>query len=230
MFGLIETLDEIYALAHAQAPFPPFGLERNNLLHMCFVICHRALLSAATSIGAGHPEDGPPITRRALEAAKVALAITMDSGNLEQWRAYDKRKLRWEDRADGSKPKGGSVQENYKGVAIEPLYSELQSFIAVLSDAIVHFTPEHVLSYEWRWAENSDGTTSLAFGVKEHAVANGMLLLADQHRLILRVFDRCLNGQLYANSTMHTLVQQALTQYKNLVKTEGLTEHVGDAW
>jgi hypothetical protein len=39
----------------------------------------------------------------------------------------------------------------------EPLHDELMTVIAVLSDFTVHFTPEHVLSYEWERTTNRRG-------------------------------------------------------------------------
>jgi hypothetical protein len=49
-----------------------------------------------------------------------------------------------------------------------------------------------VLGDEWERSQKKDGTKKLAVGVDEDSVAKGLLLLADQHRLILRVFNRCL--------------------------------------
>ena len=66
MFQFIETLDELYRTALAKAPFPKTGIEKNDFFYMSFVICHRALLSAAMCTGSGLPEDGAAITRRAL--------------------------------------------------------------------------------------------------------------------------------------------------------------------
>jgi hypothetical protein len=233
MFGLIERLDELYRVAHARAPFPKTDTEKDNLLQMCFFICHRALLSAATSTGSGLPEDGAAITRRALEAAKVALTIAVDAGNLEEWRALTTRTGRWQDRGKGIRPKGGPVNPQYKGLTAEPLHEDLMTVIAVLSDYTVHFTPEHVLGYEWERTTNSEGTTNLAFGLDEDAVAKGLLLLADQHRLMLRVFDRCLDGKLYSDTAVQAVVQEAFAQYKDLLIREGFTEElktVGDVW
>src|SRR3954452_6482744 len=84
LFRLIETVDELYRVAQSRAPFPKRDLEKDHLLRMCFLVCHRALLSAGTSIGSGLPEDGAATTRRALEAAKVALAVAVDPDNLEE--------------------------------------------------------------------------------------------------------------------------------------------------
>ena len=154
MFGLIERVDELYGVASAVAPFPKTDTEINNLLRMCFLICHRALWSAATSAGSGFPEDGAAITRRALEAAKVSLAITVDPGNFEKWRAVAERTRRWEDRGKGVKPKGGPINPDYNGLRTEPLYENLMASIATLSDFTVHFTPEHVHGYEWEETMN----------------------------------------------------------------------------
>jgi hypothetical protein len=233
MFALIERVDELYSAALAKGPFPNSGSGKDNLFKMCFVICHRALLSAATSTGSGFPEDGAAITRRALEAAEVALVITVDACNLEEWRARATRTARWEDRSKGITPKGGPVNPHYKGLAAEPLYQDLKTVKAVLSDAIVHFTPEHVLGYEWERTTNKDGTNNLAFGVDEDAVAKGLVMLADQHRLILRVFNRCLDGKLYDDDGVRIIAQEAFAQYKNMLVKEGFEEEVksvGDFW
>src|ERR1700686_790140 len=105
--------------------------------------------------------------------------------------------------------------------------------ITVLSDFTVHFTPEHVLGDEWEERTNKDGTTNVAFGVDEDAVATALLMLADQHRLILRVFNRCLNGKLYSDDAVQAVAQRAFKQYKDLLVREGFIEEVkvvGDAW
>lgn len=232
-FGLIERVDELYLVASAVAPFPKSDTERDNLFRMCFSICHRALLSAATSAGSGFPEDGAAITRRALEAAKVALAITVDAGNLEEWRAVAARTGRWEDRGKGVKPKGGPINPQYNGLRTEPLYQDLMAFIATLSDFAVHFTPEHVLGYEWEKTINKDGTTKVVFGLNEDEFRKELRLIADHHRLILRVFDRCLDGKLYGNADVQSAAQKTIAHYKDLLEREGFTEeikNVGDVW
>jgi hypothetical protein len=233
LYGLIEKVEGLYRAALAKAPLPKTPTERDNLVQMCFLICHRALASAATSTASGLPEDGVAITRRALEAAKVALAITIDPANLEEWRALNKRTGRWKDRGKGVKPKGGPISPQYKGLSTETLYEDLTGIIAILSDYTVHFTPEHVLAYEWQQIKNKDGTTDMAFGVDEDAVPHGLLMLVDQHRLILRVFNRCFDGKLYRDAAVQAVAQRAFAQYKDMLAKEGLTEelkNVGDVW
>lgn len=121
MFQLIEILDALDQTAYLKVPFPKHGQEEDDFLHMSFLICHRALLSAATSTGSGLPEDSAAITRRALEAAKVCLAVKADAGNFAEWKAIEVRKGRWEDRGKGNRPKG-AVNPQYKGISAEPLY------------------------------------------------------------------------------------------------------------
>jgi len=97
----------------------------------------------------------------------------------------------------------------------------------------VHFTPEHVLQYEWERTSNQGGTSDIAFGVSEDAIAKELLMIANQHRLILRVFDRCLDGQLYRDSDVKQIAHQAFEQYKDLLQREGFTAEaasVGDDW
>jgi len=233
MFKLIETLDELYRAVHEKAPFPATGAEKDDFTHMCFLICHRALLSAAMSTGSGLPEDAQAVTRRALEAAKVTFAIKVDPENFEIWKATEVRKSRWEARAQGIGTHRRPVNTQYKGVSGQPLYEDLQTVIAVLSDYTVHFTPEHVHGYEWEQTSHPDGTSSMAFGVKEDTVATELLMIVDQHRLILRIFDHCLDEQLYKDAQVKQIAQKAFDQYKDLLQREGLTEEattIGAAW
>lgn len=232
MFQIIQTLDELYREAHAKAPFPKAGLEKNDFFHMCFLICHRALLSAATSTGSGLPEDGAAITRRALEAAKVCLEVKADPDNFDVWKAIEVRKGRWEVRGTGVRPKGG-VNPHYKGTPAEPLYEDLKTVIGVLSDFAVHFTPELVAGYEWEQIRNMDGTVDMAFGVNEDAVAKELLMIAGQHRLIIRVFDHCLDGKLLGSPEVKQVSQRAMDIYKDLLRREGFIEEsatVGESW
>jgi hypothetical protein len=232
MYQLIDILDDLYRLVYLKVPFPKYDTERDNFFHMCFMICHRALLSAATAIGSGQPEDAPATTRRALEAAKAVLAMKADPDNFTVWKAIEVRKERWTARAQGGTPKG-PVKTQYKGMASEPLYQDLQAFIGVLSDYTVHFTPEHLLGYEWDQTHGPDGSADNSLGVDEDRVPKEFFFLADQHRLIIRVFDRFLDGKLLTCPEVKQLAQRALDLFKDLLRREGFTEqanNVGDNW
>jgi hypothetical protein len=125
------------------------------------------------------------------------------------------------------------VNPQYKGVLAEPLYQDLQAVIGTLSDFAVHFTPEHLLGYEWEQASRPDGGTDNSFRVDEDRVSKEFLMLAGQHRLIHRVFDRCLDGKLLGHPEVNQFAQRAMDLYKELLRREGLTEEattVGETW
>ena len=64
----------------------------------------------------------------------------------------------------------------------------------------------------------------IAFGVYEDAVPTELLMIADQRRLILRVFDHCLDGRLYQTAEMKHIANGAVEQYKDLLQRKGLIE------
>ncbi len=125
------------------------------------------------------------------------------------------------------------MNPQYNGVAADPLYQELKAVIGVLSDFTVHFTPEHVGQYEWEHTSRRDGTTNISIGMKEDAVAKELLMMAGQHRLIMRVFDRCLDGKFLKPPKVKQVAQQALDVYKDILRREGFTEEAttaGENW
>src|SRR5579872_5683569 len=134
MYPLMEALDELYRVGPAKAPFLPPGAsgdEQARIFAQCFFVCHRTFLSAAMATGSSLPEDGEAVTRRALEAATMCLAIKTDPANLQAWLSAEKRRARWEQREKGEAPKTLNVQ--YNNVKSEPLYEELQAQIGSLS-------------------------------------------------------------------------------------------------
>jgi hypothetical protein len=197
-FQYVKDLDQIYDQVYNVPPFPEFGnQEAENLTHMCFLLCHRSLLSAAMSILSGSPEDGAATTRRALEAAKLVYAISSDSANLTAWQQTRTRRQRWKDRGSATRLKPVSVQfQNCSG----DLYDELQSWLGVLSDFTVHFTPEYVHQYDWR--ENQHG---VQFGLEQDALVREIIVLAGCHYLILKTFDHCLQGRLLTGRAVRQL-------------------------
>src|SRR5258705_3563852 len=48
------------------------------------LLCHKAFICAALTIGRRHPDDAAAITRRAIEAVSIARAIKYDPANLER--------------------------------------------------------------------------------------------------------------------------------------------------
>ncbi len=224
LFQLIQSLDQLYQVAHASVPFPKTGVERDEFLHKCFALCHWSMLAAATNTGSGLPEDGPGITRRALEAAKVCVASKADPANFEEWRASEQRSARWSARAAGHKPKGPPVSPQYKNVSANPFYQEIQTLIGVLSDAAVHFTPEHFGLYIWEPTLNQDGSVDISLSIGENAVAYRLFQLIDQYLFIIRVFDHCLDGKLFTNGDIVRSARKVTDRLKELLVLENLPD------
>jgi hypothetical protein len=68
------------------------------------LICYKSMLSAAVLIAKLQPEDSVGITRRALEAARFAVAMKINPQNALQWTAYQERHDRWLRRREGKMP------------------------------------------------------------------------------------------------------------------------------
>src|SRR5260370_42215320 len=78
---LITTIDRMY---HTAVDLVPAHCPK-----LCFgkmlLMCHKALLSAATLIAQGQPEDAAPLTRRAIEIGHLAVAVHLDPENYIRW-------------------------------------------------------------------------------------------------------------------------------------------------
>src|SRR3569832_2419825 len=71
------------------------------------LLCHRSFLLAVSLIGGGHPNDAGPVTRRAIEMARIAFALTYDSENFDRWISCGGRGARGAAREAGGGPPGG---------------------------------------------------------------------------------------------------------------------------
>ena len=142
-FSVLGNLtDRLYEWAIGLVPKdspPPFG--------QLLLICHRSFLSALTLIGQAQPDDAAPISRRAIEVARLALAVKKNPKSAEEWVAYEKRMERWQARNRGEKPKPFSPKLDLP--RDHPIISELVKQLGIMSDASVHFTPEYFGSQHW---------------------------------------------------------------------------------
>jgi hypothetical protein len=68
------------------------------------MLCRRDFLVAASQIQRGLPFDSHGNTRRAVEIAKVALALRRNLANAEAWLKTEVRQRRWDARQQGLKP------------------------------------------------------------------------------------------------------------------------------
>lgn len=83
--AVIAAIDSAYAAAGAENKNVTTGLVR------ILIACHQAMYSATSCLARGVPLDAAAASRRALEAARTALAIKVDPRNAEKWTAYKER-------------------------------------------------------------------------------------------------------------------------------------------
>ena len=207
-YDLLKRVDHLYGVIHQSVDFSVNGSESAQVVHMAFLLCHRALLSASVAALSGNPEDSPALTRRALEAAKLVLAIKANPANFRLWTAPKQRIGRWKLRNAGQKPKE-QLRLNYEGLKDDPLFENIQALIGALSDIAVHFTPEHISGYEWLHIANPDGLT-VSFERSVEDVQQEALMLAAQHQLIHCVFDRYFDEAIRASGNVQDASQTAL--------------------
>lgn len=185
---LMPLVHALYSRALEVVPLDGLPLFGQTLL-----ICHKAFLCAVVTIGRRHPDDAAAITRRAIEAASLAVAVKADVGNFERWQDYERRSARWRARHAGEKP------PRFKAPKIEYPQSldRLRSHLGTLSDAYVHFTPEFAAGQEWR--RNKRGDQAYAelpyITVDAETIARELFVMGSFHTEILELFDRsCFDG------------------------------------
>ena len=141
---LIGAVDAAYKGAIGAVPRAGVPIIFARIL----LVCHKSRLSAATLIAQGQPEDSTGITRRALEAARVALAVKINDANALLWTAYQERHDRWLKRLQNEKPRSFIVR--FADVQGDALIERIDTHLGILSDASVHFTPEFYSNLDWR--------------------------------------------------------------------------------
>jgi hypothetical protein len=167
----------------------PIGSASMGRLMM---LCHREFLVAAGLIQRGLPYDAAANTRRAIEIAKLALALKKDPKNAEKWMKAPERQARWDARRSGQKPE--NLQSAYfPGVNDDPLYKALHDYFGMYSDAFVHFTPEFLGMQHFSESTDGDGIVrySLQYLAPERTVLQHGITLCGLHGRILNLFDAC---------------------------------------
>ena len=209
---LIGATDAAYRLAIEYVPPEGYTVAFGRFL----LICHKSLLSAATLIAQAQPEDSAGITRRAIEAAKLALAIKLNDENGRRWLSYQDD--RWVKRDLNEKP--ASFRLQLEGVRGDPLIDTLDKFLGILSDAHVHFTPEFYSSLDWEVRRNPDDSGEIHLNYFQRSpreVERHFILLAAVHGKILDAFDRCFDGRFRADEKVRAAVGEAWQIGKKLV-------------
>src|SRR5579863_3858759 len=185
---LIETVDHLYRST--------IDLVPQYCPRVCFgkmlLMCHKSLLSAATLIARGQPEDAALVSRRAIEIGQLAVAVHLDSQNYIKWLDEKRKMTRWEQRRKGERPSNDPGNKWGKEVLAHPLLAELRTFLGVLSDTDAHFTPEFEGNLQWseeiRPGEGATITLSY-FDTTVRTINLAFVNLAAIHLKLLDIFD-----------------------------------------
>jgi hypothetical protein len=208
---LIDSLDRAYRSVIEMVPElgPPIIYGRFVL------VCHKSMLSAATLIGQGQPEDAGGVTRRAVEAARVALAIKLNDENAAQWVAYEDRHDRWLRRLQNERPRSFRVE--FRDIRGHAVIERLDTHLGTLSDGVVHFTPEFYIGLDWEVREAAGSAAEIYlnyFQRDNRAIELALISLSAMHLTILEAFDACYDSRLQADGDC----QQALVDFIQLGK------------
>jgi len=199
--ALATAVESAYDAAFAAVP-TPLDSARDMWIWNTLGVCHRSFLVAASLIGRGHPDDAAGTTRRALEGARVALAVRYNEENWTKWAAYEQRMARWKDRERNVKPKPVSPQ-----LALPQGHQRLEplgKWLGMLSDAL-HFTPEFIGNYQPEMRPNK---AFLAYFTDDPAELDRALrCLAAVHLLILEFFDEAFGGAFTQSSAWRQAMQ-----------------------
>ncbi len=194
-----DLTDRLYEVAVALVPKsspPHFG--------QLLLICHRSFLSALTLIGQAQSDDAAPISRRAIEAARLALAVKRNPENAIKWVAYEKRMERWQTRDRGGKPKPLAPKLDLP--RDHPILPDLEKYLGIFSDSTVHLTPEYLGSQHW--IRNATRLELRYFTSDQRAIECSLITLIGIHGSILRIFDECLDGPFFSDDQWMQLWKQ----------------------
>ena len=194
-----DLTDRLYERASMVVPkssSPHFG--------QLLLVCHRSFLSALTLIGQAQPDDAAPVTRRAIEAARLALAVKRNPKNEMKWMAYEQRMERWKARNRGEKPKPLTTKLDLP--PDHPILTELERQLGILSDSSTHFTPEYFGSQHWI---RSEARIELQYFISDQrTIECNLITLVGIHVNILRVLDECLDGSFLSDEQWKRVWQQ----------------------
>ena len=177
---LIETVDRLYRTA--------LELGFAHCRRLCFgkmlLMCHKSLLSSATLIARGQPDDAALVSRRAIEIGHLAIAVHLDSQNYVRWLDVQRRTARWNERRKGQRPESEPSHKWGKDVLAHPLLTDLRTFLGMISDSDAHFTPEFEGNLQWSESVTPGDTLTLVldyFDTTKRVIHGAFLNLAGIH-------------------------------------------------
>lgn len=180
---LLGSIDQLYGLSVDLVP-------KDHWFGRFVLICHKEFLAAASLIAQGQPLDSVPVTRRAIDAIRVATAIKENPDSAKQWLAFAERHARWL-----ARQKGGKVPQlpTLNVPVAHPVTHALIEEYRILSDSATHFSPEYFASLDWKV---QDGQLFLNYFSDARTTEQHIVYLATAHVQILQVLDFCLDGTL----------------------------------
>ena len=215
---LIEPVSSLYDLSMSTlAPD-----KANPLYVKLFLVCGKALMSAAALIARGQPDDSAGVTRRAIEAACLARAIKHDKANLNRWLSYEKRLARWEAREQGRTPRPLSPKIIYPPG--HKTLDWLRGQLGVLSDVAVHFTPEFFDQQDWQTEDKGSGTVGLSlqyFESSQWTIERVLIALASVSLQILDLFNECFDNAFHGDARWRDLRAEIQRSGQALAKATG---------
>ena len=177
------------------------------------LVCYQSFLSAMSLIGQGQPQDAAPITRRAIEACRIAEAYKMESASIEDWIAYEEINERWRLRIIGEKP---DKKIYFSPRPKHPLLIELMDIWGVYSDAHIHFTPEYFKSLNWR--QKNKHSFLIYFQTDNKTLAREIITTTSVHLKILQFIDELLDLSLSANKVWKTIANKLINDEEKISK------------
>ena len=189
-----ELMPQIHSLYSRAIELVPQAAEAQGVLFSeSLLLCHKGFLCSAATIARRHPDDAASISRRTIEVASLAVAVKSDPGNFERWQAGEARMRRWAERRAGKKPRPFYPDVKYPE---NPRLEKLRSYLGVLSDGFVHYTPEFAAGQNWEKVKQGDGGyLQLPYLTTDQAaIEHQCLLLGTIHIRILDLLGECFDG------------------------------------
>ena len=191
--SLLPLVDRMYTTGSEVA-----AQRHSPTLVKLMMLCHREFLVAASQIQRGLPFDSHANTRRAVEIAKVALAVKRNPANAEEWLNDDLRKRRWDARERGKKPER-LTPNRFPELDKEPLIASLQDYFGVASDMYIHFTPEYfgqqVFSQRPVEGDSEKVFIALNYFTEQRPILFHAIYLSGLHVRVLLVFDAVFDNE-----------------------------------
>ena len=108
---------------------------------------------------------------------------------------------------------------------------KLDETIGVLSDSYVHFTPEFYSNLSWTASVEPGGGAKIFlnfFHPEDQPLERQYFLFGYIHAMILRTFDRCVDGRFMADATFASLYDGLMSNLHRLLHEDYLRKYPGE--